>query len=314
MAKKLLTINKTFLIFILLVSPITLMALFSYVRLTRELSDLILSRRETLAHLSAEHLEQKFDYLIDIGTVITDRKDFRELLKAGRWQEAILLLKETPDRLPVINSIALIAPDGTLKATTPYVPDVVGVNFAFRDWYQGVTATQAPYLSEVFKAANQVYGIVLAIPIKSDSGQLIGILLKQVKLDTFLEWSKELDVGDSGFMYFVDQRGHVVAHPLTNPQGGILDFSDVPAVVNVLKGQHGVEVSASPFDSDENLLSAYRPVDKYNWGVLIAQPAEIAFMSRDNTLTGLFIVFLVLFVLDCLLAYVLIKVTNIIQV
>ncbi len=315
MAKKAVTINKTFLIFILLVSPITLMALFSYVRLTSELTDLILSRRETVAQVSAQNIEEKFTNVIDTGIASTTRQIITDLVEAGRWQEAVNTIADVTEHTPYIERILLVDAKGILKADSPTLPDVHGDDFSFRDWYQGVSRNWEPYVSEVYKrtAEPRINIVSVAVPIKSE-GQPIAILVMQIKLDTFLEWSKTVNIGDGGYMYIVDQHANVVAHPLVNPQADIVNFSGVPSVELVLKGHSGVDISANPFESSESLLTAYYPVGKYNWGVAVAQPEPIAFVSRDSTLMGLFIVFLILFVLDCLLAYVLTKVTNIIRV
>ncbi len=315
MAKKAVTINKKFLIFVLIVSPITLMALFSYVRLTGELTDLILSRRETVAQISAQNIEEKFTNVIDTGIASTTRKIIIDLVEAGRWQEAVNAIADVTEHTPHIERILLVNTEGILKADSPMLPDVRGDDFSFRDWYQGVSRNWEPYVSEVYKrtAEPRINVVAVAVPIKSNS-QVIAILVMQIKLDTFFEWSETIHIGNSGFMYIVDQHANVVAHPLVNPQADIVNFSDVPAVEKVLKGQGGVDISANPFESSESLLTAYYPVPKYNWGVALAQPEPIAFMSRDSTLMGIFIVFIILFILDCLLAYILTKVTNIIRV
>ena len=92
-------------------------------------------------------------------------------------------------------------------------------------------------------SAEPQYNVVaVAHPIKLEDGHVLGILVFQIRLETFLEWTKSIEVDPSGFVYFVDQKGQAAGHPRFLAQGKIADFSSVPAVDKVLKGQRGVEV------------------------------------------------------------------------
>src|SRR6266446_4420949 len=135
------------------VSAVALLALQSYRLIDRELTEAALSRRASLSYLTAAVLSEKFDRLVDIGVSLATRVRFRELVEAGKWDEASRILRSIPRDFPFIDRILLSNLRGTVMADVPEVREVRGQNFAHRDWYRGVTRARQPYVSEVYRRA-----------------------------------------------------------------------------------------------------------------------------------------------------------------
>lgn len=290
--------------FLAFLSPVLLLASFSYITTYRDLTNFTLSRRQAIAYLAAATLKERLDRLIDIGVSLATRVRFRQLIGEGKWNEAIEILRTVPKDFSFIDRIFLTDPNGTLIADTPELPDVRGKNFASRDWYQGVSNKWEPYVSEVYKRAAEprLNVIAIAAPIKGENQKVIGILVLQVGLNTVFEWTKNIEVGPSGFVYFVDRRGHVAAHPGVPSQSEIVDYSSVPAVQKVLRGERGVGVLSNPIENEER-VSAYEPVPGYGWGVIAQQPKATAFAARDNQLMRIFFAYSLICLFSATLAY-----------
>ncbi len=271
--------------FLLIILPVVSFAIFSYVRDNERLTEAVVSRREAIAYLAAVNLKDQFDRLGDIGVSLATRVQFRKLVEEEDWEAAIKILEKVPADFPFIERVFLADTTGVLMADTPALPGVRGKNFSFRDWYQGVISTQKPYLSELYKrtAEPQYNVIAIATPIKSDDNSLLGILVMQIRLETVFEWSREIEVGSSGFVYFTDRKGQVAAHPNFPSQGEIVDFSSVPSVAKALAGEHGVEVNYNPIEKEER-LSAFYQVPNYGWAVVVQQPTAAAFVLREAQL------------------------------
>lgn len=291
-------------IFLAIVSPVVLIAAFAYVRTYQDLTDAALSRRQSIVSLAATALEQKFDRLTDIGISLATRVRFRQSVSEGKWNEAIEILKDVRENFTFIDRVFLTDPTGTLMADTPAFPGVKGKNFAFRDWYQGVSNKWKPYISDVYqRAAEPRYNVVaVAVPIKAKEQKIVGILVFQVRLDALLGWSKSIEGSPRGFVYFVDRKGQLATHPDVPSQGEIIDYSSVPVVQKALQGQAGVETMFNPIEKEER-IAAYAPAHGTGWGVVAQEPTQIAFQLRNENLRRLLIRYGFIFLLSCVLAY-----------
>jgi signal transduction histidine kinase len=289
---------------VVFISPVLLLSTFSYIKTRRDLTDFALSRRQTVAYLAAGVLKEKFDSLTAIGISLATRPRLREAVSTGKWDEAVAILRSVPKDFRDIERILLTDPRGTLLADTSDLSDVRGRNFAFQDWYQGVSKNWDPYLSDVYlKAAEPRYSVIsLAIPVKAGNKKVVGILVLEVRVNVLLEWTKRIEVGPSGFLYVVDRMGQLAAHPKFPPEWGIVDFSNVPVVQKVLRGERGVDILFNPIEKEER-LSAYEPLPGYGWGVIAQQPTDAAFAVRDSNLRRTLIAYSLFCLLSGFLAY-----------
>lgn len=298
------------LIFLLFLLPLLILALFNYAQTRRSLTELSLSRRQAIVVPVMIALQERLDRLVELGISFSIHPKIRENIAKGKWDEAaqiFQIFKDVTDE-PFVDRIFLTDPQGTETAAVPELVGGVGRNFAFRDWYKGITGTSKPYVSEVYRrAAEPQYNVVaIAIPVLDDKGLFMAIMVLQIRLDRFLEWSKDIDVGPEGFVYIVDQRGHVVTHPKFSPQEKIVDFSDVSTVQKVMKGKRGSEITYNSVEK-ENVVLAYEPVLKYGWGVIVQQPTKSAFTARDSSLRFLLFVFSLIFLFGIFLIYLILQ-------
>jgi PAS domain S-box-containing protein len=296
-------------IFFLILSPVLLMASFSYFKTRQELTHFALSQRQAIAYLAANTLKEKLDRLVDISVSLASRVRFRQLVSEGKWDEAIDILRNVPRDFPFIDRLTMNDPSGTLVADTPALPHVRGKNFANRDWYRGVSQNWLPYVSEVYqRAAEPRYNVAaVAAPIKAEDGTVVGILVLQVKIDFLLEWTRNIEVGSNGFVVIVDKRGKIAAHPKFAPQGEIVDYAKVPAVQKLLRGDHGVELLSNPIERERQVF-AYQPVPGYGWGAIVQQPAVSAFAVRDSNLRRILVAYGFILLLNCGLAYLILSI------
>jgi signal transduction histidine kinase len=292
------------LLVLLVLVGVAAVAVESYRVVDRELTQSALERRAAVSFLAATVLSEKFDRLLDIGVALATRVRFRQLIAAGRWDEAIRILARVPQDFPFIDRISVNDAAGTLRADIPAAPDLHGQNFAHRDWYRSVARTGRPYVSRVYRRAGppERNVFVAAIPIKSESGAMIAMLLLEMRADLFFEWTRGVEVGDRGVVYVVDQRGFLAYHPHRAPQEELADYSRVPAVQRVLRGGRGVDVIADPGTREKHVV-AYQPIGGQGWGVVLSEPADAVFALRNDQLKWMIFTYLLSIVSLGALAY-----------
>jgi PAS domain S-box-containing protein len=279
-------------VFLVLISPVILLALFTYRQVHGDLTSLAMTQRQTVAFLAAATLKQKLDRLVDLGVSLASPIRFRRLVQAGDWKEAAAMLQAAPNDFQFVDSIYLTDLDGLRMAGTPKLTTTGKHTSAPQAWYGQVKENWEPYVSDAFRKRSKPYDnlVVVAIPIRGERQKILGILVLQVKLAAFFQWTQEIDAGSRGSLYFFDRLGRLVAHPQVVPRPDLGDYSGLPAVKNVLRGHRGIEVISNPFNGVESVL-AFEPVPGYGWGVLSAEPAPTAFTARSSALRKLMVVY-----------------------
>ena len=300
-----------FLLIFFFVLPLIIIAALSIFNSYKELGNFTLERRQTIAYLAASTVHEKLERVIDVGLSLSNRVQFQNLIEAGKWDEANKIMEKVPQIFPYIDRVSLFDKQGFLRAATNPTPEltaVIGKDFSYRDYYQGVSKKWEPYVAETIKPAVPLgYNLIpVAIPIKSEPNEVLGFLLLSIKLDSFAIWAKSIDVGSEGLIYIVDSKGHLVAHPTLLPAEDVVDFSSVPSVQKVLKGERGVEIIFNSIENQER-LTAYEPVPDYGWGVVLAQPTRAAFADRNREVRKLSILYGLMILFGLFLGYVFLK-------
>lgn len=299
------------LIFAGMMAPAVLLTAFRYFELNGELTASALSRRQSVADLSAAILSEKFSHIKDLAVSFSTRMRFKELVDRGDWDGAVRVFSDIPgNKFPWIDRIFLTDPDGRLMSDLPPDPDVRGKSFSHRDWYRSLTGTWEPCISEIYRrAAAPRYNVVaIAAPIFSPDGTRVsGIFVMQVRLRTILEWIRSIDAGLSGSVYFADKNGHAAGW-----WPGILDEKDVPdhsdelPVQEALAGNRGVRVVKSSSGGADQ-LAAYSPVGPDRWAAVLTQPVSEAFGMKRRIIRSFWSYSVLIMLLNALLAVAILK-------
>lgn len=242
----------------------------------------VYARRTASATLGAVALNETFERIKDVGVGFAERRLVQTLVAEGRWDEAVAVLNASLANFSYIDRIFFADTQGVLKADVPSLPDIRGVNFSWRDWYEGVSKEWKPYISEVYKrtGAPQVNVVAVAIPLESDEGNVMGILVMQIRLESLISWARNISLGQETTVYLVDHKGHVAVHSMRSPQDDIVDLSRVPHVQRVLVGETGANMAHNDA-TRQDVVVAYAPIADYGWGVIVEQPAAASLRQYD---------------------------------
>lgn len=297
----------------LVVATVIGTAAHSYRKIDSELTAVALSRREAVAQLMAATLTEKFGRIIDVGISLSTRVQFRNLVAAGEWNKAIEILHDVPQDFPHIERMFLTDTGGTLKADVPALPGMRGVNFASRDWFRGVSRDWQPYVSPIYTraAAPQLNVIVIAVPVKSTTGHVVGILGLQIRIENILELVTGINTDADAFIYFVDSKGQRAFHSKNLGWEKIIDLSATPIVQKLRHGEQGVEIGYDAVRQEESIF-AYAPVPDYGWGVVLQQPvrASLGLVARDTLLRQLLAGYSLILLLGTMTAVLMLRIAG----
>jgi len=259
---------------LLLVLPI---AFFSYSvgRLLKQQTERqAITESSQIARVSATLVEEHFRQSTAFLESIARRPSFRKAWKEGDLSLVGWTLKEAAGLRPDFAYIGMYDLGATIRAIQPPNPDVLGMNFAYRDWHKGVTRQWQPYVSEVYRSGFPPHALVVAIvvPVKDEAGKPTGFLMGAYALATMSQHLVEAKLEDGWTISLVDQNGHLSAHPNMDSYSPLVDLSGYEPVEQMRTGQAGNGM----FVRDGNTFFAgYKPVRQYGWGILVEKPSAV---------------------------------------
>ncbi|MBI4463071.1 MAG: response regulator [Acidobacteria bacterium] len=283
---------------VLAVLPVPLFFLSASRVLNRHAERQALQQAAQLAQLSAILMEEQFGQSISFLQAYALRFRFRDQWQRRDLEAVTEHLEQAHTLRPEFAFFSVFELDGTLRTIYPPDEGVMNRNFAFRDWYQGVTRNWEPYVSEVYQTAVQPQQLVVAVavPIKDEQGQPIGILMAPYSLDTISSWLRRIQELGSHTISVADQNGHLLAHPTIDVFQPPVDRSAYEPVRRALAGQSSSGVFRP---AQKDLFVASVPIARFRWGVIVELPVAAALegiraTERQMLVVGLFFVVLAL--------------------
>jgi signal transduction histidine kinase len=290
----------------LLVAGCLAAAAVSYLSLKRELTQAAMVRNAAVAQLAAATLAERLERMTDFAVSLATRVRFAELVADGRWTDAAEILRAIPGSFDQVERLFLADARGTLRADIPELPGVRGENFAHRAWFQGVTRDWQPYVSPVYRRAAlpRVNVIAVAAPVRGRApGTVAGVLVLQLSLEAFFDWSRAIGLANGAALVVMDPAGRAAFASGVPLQAPAADLSEDPLVARLRSGGRGTELVREGAHGAE-WLQVYEP-SRHGWGVILRQPAPEAFATRDAQLALVQLAFALLVLLAATLAWVL---------
>jgi PAS domain S-box-containing protein len=224
-----------------------------------------------IARLSATLVEEHFRQSTAFMESLASRPSLRKAWKQKDLNSIQEHLAKAKSLRPDFSFVSVYSLDGTMRAIYPPQPALLNQNFAYRDWYKGVSRQWKPYISEVYQSAVPPHMLVVAItvPVEDESGEPMAILMSAYALDTISRLLVETKLESGWIISLVDQNGHLSAHPSIDSFSAAVDLNGYEPVKQLRTGQAG----NGRFVRDGNAFFVhYEPVRQYGWGILVEQP------------------------------------------
>jgi PAS domain S-box-containing protein len=215
-----------------------------------------------------EHFRQSTAFLEAFAT----RPIFRDAWRDKNLKLVTSQLEQANKLRPDFEFVSAYDLDGTTRASYPNEPANLNQNFAYRDWYRGVSGQWTPYISEVYQTDNAPHPLVVAIavPIKDGEGKPIGILMAPFALHTMSRELVQAKPEGAWTISLVDKNGHLATGPNLDSYSPPVDLKGYEPVKQV----RARNVGNGTFGRDGiTFFTRYEPVGQYGWGVLVEEPS-----------------------------------------
>jgi GAF domain-containing protein/HAMP domain-containing protein len=124
--------------------------------------------------------------------------------------------------------------------------------------------------------------VTLAIPMRSTSGEINGVLSAEINLKYMWDIIARLEIGQEGYAYVVDSEGRLIAHRDSSRVLKGLDLSRQESVRDALLGQPITDSYAGL--EGEQVIGTYRSLQQADWLVFVETPTREALSNVYSTL------------------------------
>lgn len=176
-----------------------------------------------------------------------------------------------------ISAVFFTLPNGDMYLDQPYhrQENLISSNFAFRDWYAGISKTQKTYVSEIFvsQGANE-RAIAIVTPIHSDN-EYVGIFGAILDIDHITAQFEKFKLGKNEQLIIVDQNGNTIHDSKDRLEyNQVSRFTELPSKLVDGKSSHQIKkingVDYTIFVHPIHLTSN-------SWSAILIQPYEDTF-------------------------------------
>ena len=230
---------------------------------------------QQIARVSATLVEEHFRQSSAFLESVAHRPSLIQAWKKEDLDVVARQLKEANELRPDFAFVSIYEVDGTLRAIYPPQPNLVGENFAYRDWYKGVARGWKPYVSEVYQSRVSPFELVVAIslPIHEPDGRPLGILMAAYALDSISQRLVGTNLDDAWAISVADKNGHLSARQHLGADTPLIDLSGYQPVKSALTGRSGTGTFTR---NGTSFFTAFQPVEGYGMAVLVERPAQFS--------------------------------------
>jgi hypothetical protein len=178
-----------------------------------------------------------------------------------------------------LDAVFFTLPNGDIYLIEPYPlqVNVATSNFAFREWYQGVINTKTTYVGEVYvPLGRNDAAIAIATPVRTDSGEMVGILGVLIDLDSWAKVFGEIVIQKNEAFFIIDHNGNLVINSNDKSFKTVKSYSYLKNFG--AKYSELPEVAVGVMDGVKMfIMSKHFEVGSHLWTILIVEPYDDIF-------------------------------------
>jgi signal transduction histidine kinase len=232
------------------------------------------------ADLGADFATAHFDGLLRYLESYARRPSLRAAIERKDAATVRTHLEEIVRNSKSIDRAFLTDVDGVELYDWPPDPRVIGLSFAYRDWYKTVAKEQRSIVSEIYvRQAEPISQVVaIATPVVGSDGAQLGYMVGQYPIESLTRVLAQFRPRNVGAMYLFDRNGHAALVP-ESPRSGPRDFGGPIRKLLEAGGNSGFD--RDPVTGEPSLLS-WRKLPGIQWLVVAQLSTEAVFApSRE---------------------------------
>ena len=196
-----------------------------------------------------------------------------------------------------IDALFITDQHGTLWVNYPADIKAFGKNFAYRDWYKGVSKDWEPHISTMYRRVVLEKGlaVALSVPVFDEKGRVIGILVCSQRVALFDSLIKKNKLDPDKTITLLDREGNIIYSDTVDYEKEVTKYPHFPLVQKaILDGKDTLEVP-DQLKKTKNDILAFSLIGNMGWTIIIDENKGAILRSETRFFVEVFIIALLLF-------------------
>jgi PAS domain S-box-containing protein len=183
---------------------------------------------------------------------------------------------------PDIDSLIITDRQGTLWTAYPARPEVIGKNFAYRDWYKEVSKEWKSTISDAYLRVVAEKDIAFAICVLffDEKGEVIGILQNTQRMVGLSYIIKQVPLDPGTFITVTDRKGQIVFNSRHNVEKEIRPYPFYSNIKKAIAANNKTFAVDDPVPGGRIHYISFAPIGDIGWTVIIERDKRSILLSE----------------------------------
>ncbi|MDU2065915.1 MAG: methyl-accepting chemotaxis protein [Sporomusaceae bacterium] len=185
---------------------------------------------------------------------------------------------------PGVSDLYFGSQDGKMIDGSGWAPPP-GYDPRARGWYKtGMEQKKLVFTDPYLDLVTNQMAVSVAMPLKTSTGQIRGILAEDILLQTLVDTIKEINIYGQGYAFLMDSKGMMLAHPDNELLSkNVFEVEKLKPYSDMMKKMLASNDGYSSYDlSGTTYLMVYQKVPSTGWTLAITVPEKVVFASLTH--------------------------------
>ena len=240
-----------------------------------------LKEDRSTANLLSLVLDQHLKKIVSIMESYTNRPALLQAVRDKNVEKVrerlIRMAKSDSD----IDILIITDKQGTLWAAYPERPEVLGKNFAYREWYRDVSREWKSSISDVALrvVAERDLAVQISVPFIDDTGEVIGILLNTQRTISLSDLIRQVPPDPGTDITIADRKGQIVYSSRNDVETEIKPYPFYPGMEKAIAEKRKTFTVDDPDLGGRIRHISFAPIGNIGWTVLVGRDKRSILLS-----------------------------------
>jgi two-component system cell cycle sensor histidine kinase/response regulator CckA len=261
-----------------ILSATTLFICYRYYTINTEQT---LKEDRSAANLLSLVLDEHLKKLVSVMESYVQRPLLLEAVRNKNAEKAMVHLINLKNSNPDVDILIITDRQGTLWAAYPERPESLGRNFAYRDWYKGVSREWKSSISDVVLrvVGEKDLAVQISVPVVNEKGLVIGILTNTQRTLGMSYLFKPVLLDPGAFITITDRQGQIVSSSRQNVEKELRPYPFHREIIKAMAAKNNTFTVNDPERGGKKRYISFAPIVRSGWTVSVERAKRSIFMS-----------------------------------